>query len=203
LAKTAGRAILRFANADYLPLAPTNFAETLSTYVRDLTRLNGEARDTIVERNRRIKDGTYARAADPKKTTIAPKAEAPAPTLNFMPLQNALTRLQQSARDYDAAAHDASARLRSREVQQALDTELGRLEMTMLDERGLPRRPWYEHQIYAPGFYTGYGAKTLPGVREAIEQHRWDEAVEQMAIAAAAIERMAAQLDRATAVLRK
>jgi N-acetylated-alpha-linked acidic dipeptidase len=203
LAKTAGRAVLRFANADYLPLAPSNLADTVSTYVRELTRLNGDARDAVVEKNRRIKDGTYTTVADPTKISIAPKPEGAAPTLNFMPLQDALTRLQKSAQNYDATVHDAGGQLQSRDVQKSLDDELRKLELSLIDERGLPRRPWYEHQLYAPGYYTGYGVKTLPGIREAIEQHHWDEAIEQMTIAAAAIDRLAAQLDRATAVLKK
>lgn len=203
LAKTAGRAVLRFSNADYLPIAPSNFADTLSTYIRELTRLNGDIRDAIVEKNRRIKDGMYALVEDPSGKSASPKPEAAAQTLSFMPLQNALLRLQQSAHDYDTAVHDAETRLQSRDVQKSLDDELRKLELALIDERGLPRRPWYEHQIYAPGYYTGYGAKTLPGVREAIEQHHWDEAIEQITITAAAIERLTAQLDRATAVLKK
>ena len=71
----------------------------------------------------------------------------------------------------------------------------------MTREAGLPRRPWFKHHIYAPGFYTGYGVKTLPGVREAVEQHNWAEAAEQVAIAAQTLERVASEIDRATAVL--
>ena len=52
----------------------------------------------------------------------------------------------------------------------------------MILPEGLPRRPWYRHAIYAPGFYTGYGVKTVPGVREAIEERKWDEAREQIAM---------------------
>jgi N-acetylated-alpha-linked acidic dipeptidase len=66
----------------------------------------------------------------------------------------------------------------------------------------LPRRPWFKHQIYAPGFYTGYGVKTLPGIREAIEQHRWEEASEQIGVVAGTLEKTAAQVDRAAAVLK-
>ena len=57
----------------------------------------------------------------------------------------------------------------------------------MLSDNGLPRRVWYRHTIYAPGFYTGYGVKTLPGIREAIEQRNWKEAQEQIGIAAAVL----------------
>src|SRR5438445_685498 len=68
--------------------------------------------------------------------------------------------------------------------------------------QGLPRRPWFRHQIYAPGFYTGYGVKTVPGVREAIEQKQWTEANQQIEIVARVIENYAAQVDRATEIAR-
>ena len=96
----------------------------------------------------------------------------------------------------------AAARLQSRDVQHTLDNALRQVELAMITERGLPRRPWFKHQIYAPGFYTGYGVKTLPGIREAIEQHNWDEAGEQIAIVAQTLERSAEQIDRARAVVK-
>jgi N-acetylated-alpha-linked acidic dipeptidase len=74
-------------------------------------------------------------------------------------------------------------------------------EHSMTSEAGLPRRPWFKHQIYAPGFYTGYGVKTIPGVREAVEQHDWKEAAEQITLASGVVTRVAAEIDRATAIL--
>src|SRR5207237_6259310 len=123
---------------------------------------------------------------------------------NFAPLQNALSRLEESCRNYDNAMSDPSstARLQSRDVQQTLDNALRQVELAMITERGLPRRPWFKHQVYAPGFYTGYGVKTLPGVREAVEQHNWDEAAEQIGVVAKTLEDTAAQIDRATAALK-
>ena len=87
-------------------------------------------------------------------------------------------------------------------MQQALDNGLRQVELAMITERGLPRRPWFKHQVYAPGFYTGYGVKTLPGIREAIEQHNWDEAGEQIAVVAKTLDDTAAQIDRARAVVK-
>jgi N-acetylated-alpha-linked acidic dipeptidase len=126
------------------------------------------------------------------------------PALNFMPLQTALAKLQQSSRNHDAAMRDAStaARLQSKDIQLDLDNVLRQIESTLLTERGLPRRPWFKHTIYAPGFYTGYGAKTLPGIREAIEEHRWNDVTEQIGLVAGALERAAGQIDRATAILK-
>ena len=63
-----------------------------------------------------------------------------------------------------------------------------RAEQSLTRSEGLPRRPWFRHQIYAPGFYTGYGVKTLPGVREAIEQKNWTEGNQQIEIEAKVID---------------
>ena len=46
-------------------------------------------------------------------------------------------------------------------------------ERAMTSNDGLKGRPWYRHLLYAPGFYTGYGVKTMPAAREAIEQGEW------------------------------
>jgi N-acetylated-alpha-linked acidic dipeptidase len=204
LAMTAGRTVLRFANADYLPLSVSNLTDTVARYITEVTKLNKDESDAIAEKNRNIDNNTYDLVADPTKRSVAPQREPPAMALNFTPLQNALTRLQQSTRNYDAALRDASTstRLKSRDTQQLLDSALRQIETALVDERGLPRRPWFKHMIYAPGFYTGYGAKTLPGVREAIEQHKWNEAAEQIAIVASTLERAAAQIDRAASVVK-
>ena len=203
LAMTAGRVVLRFADADYLPLSVSNLSDTVARYVTEVTKLGNDERDAIAEKNRRINDKTYEFFADPTKTFVTPKLEPAPPSLSFTALQNALTRLQQSARAYDAAMRDAktAARLRSRDTQQVLDNALRQIELRLIIDHGLPRRPWFKHAVYAPGFYTGYGAKTLPGIREAIEQHNWNEAIEQIGIVANTLARTAEQIDRATAIL--
>jgi N-acetylated-alpha-linked acidic dipeptidase len=203
LAQVAGRVVLRFADADTLPLSFGDFTDTLARYVREVTKLVDDTRDEIAERNRRINDGTFSAVFDPTETYVAPKTETPAPYLNFAPLQNALARLQESTRAYQATINGAAAqeRLRSRETQVRLDQILMGVEHSMTSKAGLPRRPWFKHQIYAPGFYTGYGVKTLPGVREAVEQHNWKEAGEQINVVANIIEQTAAEIDRAIALL--
>ena len=203
LAQVAGRVTLRFANADTLPLSFGNFADTLARYVREVTRLAEETRDEIAEKNRRIEEGTYRAVFDPKETYVMPRAEPPAPALDFAPLHAALARLQQSAVNYQTAFDSQAARerLRSPETQARLDQILLGVERSMTREAGLPRRPWFKHQIYAPGFYTGYGVKTLPAVREAIEQHDWKEAAEQITHVAHTLARTASEIERATALL--
>ncbi len=201
LAQTGGRAVLRFANADVLPYAFNNFADSVGTYVREVSKLADDMREETKEKNRRIADKTFVAVFDPTETYVVPTANAPVPYLNFAPLQNALARLQESAHKYDAASR-ATDRKMTLQTQQALDEALMQTERAMLRDAGLPRRSWFKHQIYAPGFYTGYGVKTLPAIREAIEQRNWTEAEQQINLVAETITQIAAAIDRATAQMR-
>lgn len=204
LAQTAGRAVLRLANAETLPLEFRSFADTVAKYVKELTKLADYLRDEVKEKNRLIADKTYEAVFDPTKPHVLPKPETPVPFFNFATLQNALARLQENGRQYErAAAHSlTNGKPLSIEGQKKLDEILVRTERALLRSEGLPRRSWYKHLIYAPGFYTGYGVKTLPGVREAIEERHWKEADEQIEIAAKALERFSAEIEKATALLR-
>ena len=142
-----------------------------------------------------VRDHVFEIAADPTKPFVAPKEEPAPPFLNFAPLQNAVAHLQKSARDFDKAAAAAPP-----DKQEALDRAMMHFEQALIRDDGLPRRPWFRHQIYAPGYYTGYGVKTIPGVREAIEQKQWNEANEQIGIVAKVLEGYVAEVDRATAM---
>jgi N-acetylated-alpha-linked acidic dipeptidase len=196
-AKTTGRLVLRLANADVLPFELKTFADTMSRYLDELTKLSETTRKEIEERNRLVRENAYENAADPTKPFVAPKAEPAAPYLNFAPLQNAVAHLKQSATAFDRAAASAPA-----DRQAAFDRVLMHIEQSLLLANGLPRRPWFRHQIYAPGFYTGYGVKTVPGVREAIEQKEWSDANAQIESAAKVIEGYVAEVDRATEAAR-
>ncbi len=197
LAKTDGRMVLRLANADVLPFEFTTFADTMSRYLEELTKLADTTRRDIDEKNRLIRENVYAIAADPTKTYVPPKPEPPAPYLNFAPLQNAVARLQRAAHDYAAAAKGVP------ENAAELDHVLMHVEQLLTRDEGLPRRPWFRHQIYAPGFYTGYGVKTVPGVREAIEQKNWTEAAQQIEIVAKVIDGYAAEVERAAGLAKR
>lgn len=197
LAKVCGHATLRLANAETLPFEFTNFAETVNGYASEVTRLADTMRDETKAMNQIIANGMLKAVQDPKETYIVPKTREDVPFLNFAPLQNAVAKLAESARTFQAAA-------KGRQISTAKQAELDRLlfmsERSLTRTQGLPRRDWFRHQIYAPGFYTGYGVKTLPGIREAIEQRNWSEAEEQIRLAAATIERFAAEIDKATAI---
>lgn len=197
LAQTGGRAVLRFANADVLPYSFSNFADSVGRYVKEVSKLADDMREETQEKNRRIADKIFTAVSDPTETYVVPAADTPVPNLNFAPLNSAFTRLQESAQKYDAAAKNNGSKL-TLQKRQALDEALVQTERAMISETGLPRRPWFKHQIYAPGFYTGYGVKTLPGVREAIEQRNWTEAEQQIKLVAEIINQIAAAIDRAT-----
>ena len=176
-----------------------NFADSVGNYVREVGKLADDLREETKEKNRRIADKTFTAYFDPTETYVLPKPDGPVPFLNFAPLQNAFVRLQESAQKYDAAAR-VTERKMTPQKQQAIDLALMQTERAMIRDAGLPRRPWFKHQIYAPGFYTGYGVKTLPAIREAIEQRNWPEAEQQINLVAETINQIAAAIDRATAV---
>ena len=195
LAKVCGRSVLRLANADTLPFEFSNFADTINMYVGEVTRLADTMREDTNATNKLITSGMWVAVQDPTERIIAPRPASEVPYINFAPLQNALVRLQSSARVYQSSSAGKQAPASSRK---SLDEILYKTERALTRNEGLPRRDWFRHQIYAPGFYTGYGVKTLPGVREAIEQRDWKEAEQQIAVVAATIERFAAEIDRAT-----
>ena len=181
-AKTTGRMMLRLANADFLPFEASTLASTASKYLDEVTKLAEKTRGEIEERNRQLRDRTMELAADPTKPFIAPPALPAGPHLEFAPLRNALDRLQKSAEAYDRGD--------SRDDRIAM-----RLERALTRDEGLPQRPWYRHHVYAPGLYTGYGVKTFPAVREAIELRKWDEANAQIVVLAKVIEGYAKLLE--------
>ena len=202
-AQTAGRAVLRLADADLLPWDFTAFETTVTGYADEVMALADEMRDETERHNRLVRDDRFAVAADPTETYAPPEAEAPVPHLNFAPLQNALTGLASSAEAHDKArrALVAADDWLSTDQARQVDEILYRTERAMTHPDGLPGRPWFVHQIYAPGFYTGYGVKTLPGVREAIEERAWDEVDRQIARVAETVRTVATEIDRATEIL--
>jgi N-acetylated-alpha-linked acidic dipeptidase len=196
LAKVCGRATLRLANADTLPFEFSNFADTVSGYANEVMRLADTMREETKTSNQIIANGMLKAVQDPTETFIVPKEKGSVPFINFAPLQNAVARLNESAKRY----HALKTRSLNASQQKELDRLLFSSERLLTRPEGLPRRDWFRHQIYAPGFYTGYGVKTLPGIREAIEQRDWHEATEQIEIAARTIERFASEIDKAAAV---
>ena len=196
LAQFVGTAIVRLADADVLPYQFTGLADTVQTYVKELQALLKQRQDDVKERNRQIADGVFAAVNDPKRPRPIPKVEAVPPALNFAPIENGATALARAADRFQkaiAAARPALVNDLARLT--AVNARLLQSEQQFIDEDGLPRRAWYRHLLYAPGYYTGYSVKTMPGVREAIEEKRYADVDKEVDRVAAALAREAALLD--------
>jgi N-acetylated-alpha-linked acidic dipeptidase len=157
------------------------------------------------EKNLRIKNKEYEAYFDPKKTFVAPAPKEPVPYLNFAPLENAANLLKRSAEKYRTAydSADDSGKLYDPKTASGLNAILLQTERALTRKEGLPGRPWWQHQIYAPGVYTGYAAKPLPSISEAIDQRKWKVADEQIVVVADTLLKFSAEIDRATETLSK
>ena len=199
LAETAGRITLRLANADILPFNFKDMYTTVNDYVNELTKSLEDMRVSTEMTNKLLSNSYYIYAGDPTKTLVNPYPKEDVPFLDFSPLQNAMIKLQVTAEVYQRILA-SNPNLSQASIQQ-LNTLLYQSERKLLLPGGLPNRQWYKHAIYAPGYYTGYGVKTLPGIREAIEGRRWQEAQQQITEAAKVMDTYNAQVDSAIAVL--
>jgi len=179
LAQTVGTAVLRLADAELLPFDFTGLAEILHRYTDQLKKLLQDKQQEIRERNQEIEEGVFTATTDPKEKFVPPAREDVPPYLNFAPLDNSTDALTRSAGRYQKALEKAAARgaaaLASASLRE-LNQTLIQSERKLTSPDGLPGRPWFKHAVDAPGFYTGYDVKTLPAVREAIEQKKWKEA---------------------------
>jgi len=200
LAQTGGTAVMRLADADLLPFEFGNFAETVQTYLKELKALSQKMQDDIRERNREIEEGVFKATNDPKKPLTPPAVETVPPHLNFAPLENAADVLTRSAAEYRKAVGETNAN-GGAALAAASIAEVNKMlmdsERKLTNAAGLPNRPWFKHQLYAPGFYTGYAVKTMPAVREAIELKQWKQADEAIVVVARILQDEAALISSA------
>ena len=194
LSQTAGRAVLRMAQADILPFDFTHLYKTIDGYSEELQSLLKSSRQKTEIENQMVQANVYNIGEDPTKKLILPTAKTEVPYLDFSPLQNALEDLKTSTDNLKVVFQN---KINTNVSDMAFNQLLYQAEQQLLSDNGLPRRPWYKHTIYAPGFYTGYGVKTLPGIREAIEQRKWQEAQEQIMVDAKSIKKLADYLKAA------
>jgi N-acetylated-alpha-linked acidic dipeptidase len=199
LARVAGRLSLRLADAELLPFRLTPLARVVSGYAGEVEALADQMRADRETERRLREEGHRAAAARPEDPGLLPPLPAPVPYLNFAPLRNAVVALEASSAAFDSAAESAV------DLPAPVLDEVNRfligVERRLTDDGGLPGRPWFRHHVYAPGFYTGYGVKTLPGVREAIELRRWDEAEREIGKIAGLLTRLAADAREAASRL--
>jgi N-acetylated-alpha-linked acidic dipeptidase len=201
LSQTGGTAVMRLADAGLLPFDFTNLADTIHLYQKQLKKLADDERGEMMERNKEIKEGVFSGTNDPRRPTVAPPHADVPPFLNFAPLDNAADSLTRSAERYQAALKKAWPAGVPAATLAGVNQKLKESERRLTTADGLPRRPWYKHMIYAPGVYSGYGVKTLPGVREAIEERMWAEADSEIVRAAIVLNSESALIDSAAAEL--
>lgn len=203
LAQTIGRAVLRSAQADVIPMQLSDFAESAARYVTELHGLADSMREKTENQHKLLDSNAYQLANDISDPLSPPEREESVPFFNFAPLDNSVTRLKNSAKNCDSAvarALSANQRADSPDFTQ-VNQLLRHLEQQLIDDRGLPGRDWYKHMIYAPGLHTGYGVKTMPGVREAIEERHWTEVDEYVPRISGALNRVSDDLDRIVKIL--
>jgi N-acetylated-alpha-linked acidic dipeptidase len=179
LAQTAGTAVMRLADADLLPFEFTDQAETYRTYLKELQKLLKTEQDETKERNLELDEGVFTAVSDPLRPVQAPPRLDTPPAINFARLENTLESLTKAAQHYDAALqklNEPGFAGFSAEELIALNSKIFQSERLLVTDKGLPGRPWFKHQIYAPGAYTGYAVKTMPAVRESLEQRQWTQA---------------------------
>ncbi len=200
LAKLAGHMVLRLADAR-LPLERyRGFADAVSTWVDEVKSLATGRRDAARAQARLMAHHIYRLAADPTRMKDSPAVLKPVPRFDFARLDSAVGRLKKSASDFDAALA-----ARGRSVPDSMAAELFDIsreaDQAVAPEIGLPGRPWYRNLMYAPGHLTGYSAKTLPGIREAIEDGRWNDVDRYIGLTAAALDSCADRLDAGTRLI--
>ena len=203
LSQTVGTAVMRLADAEVLPFDFVNQADTVQKYTRELQKLLSDKQEQVRERNLELEQGLFKATFDPRHPTVAPLREEVPPFINFAPMQNAADILARSAERYRKAWMQAQPRLTQADASalQALNRKIMDTERALTNADGLPRRSWYKHLLYAPGVYTGYGVKTVPGVREGIEQQRYSEAEQEVTRVAKVLEAEAAVVDSAAGLL--
>lgn len=199
LAKVAGRTSLRLANAELLPFEFSHFTNIVSGYKDEVTALAGKLRKQANQHNMLIKSGMYALANNPKENLKVPDSKMSVPHFNFAPLENAMENLEMQSKQFSKAMENGVSNVNNKAAVNAI---LKDMERALTKEHGLPKRPWYKHHIYAPGFYTGYGVKTLPGVREAIEQGEFNDVEEQINILSAVINEFSTKIGTAISLMK-
>jgi N-acetylated-alpha-linked acidic dipeptidase len=202
LSQTAGTAIMRLADADLVPVDFVPQAEAIEKYETELEKLLKDKQDEFTERDLELKEGVFKATLDPRRPLLPPPAEPVPPYLNLAPMKNAIVLLKTSADRYARVLALFQAKQSAGLDRRSLDlvnADLLRVSRLFLNQQGLPGRPWFKNQIYAPGAYTGYGAKPIAAVREFMDEKKWTEAEGQVPQVARVIENVAAGIDKAAA----
>ena len=198
LSKVAGRLVIRAADSPRVPAVYSDFASSVSRYLDEVMALADKQREADRKLVDLRRDGVFKLAAAPYDPTLAPADKGVTPLIDMLPLQNAVDHLKRAAGAADGMLGGEDKLPPA--TQARINAALANIDQLLIDPQGLPGRPWYKNLIYAPGTLTGYGAKTLPGVREAIEQRRFDDARIYVGRTAAVIEAYANRHDEVAAM---
>ncbi len=205
LARTGGSAVMRLADADVIPYEYNAQAQAIERYVKDLEKLLKDKQDEVTERNLELTEGVFTAIADPRQTFVPPPAKPIPPFLTFAPLKNGVEAIKKSAERYQSAftKWQTGGLELPAQTTTALNAELIQIQRVFLTEKGLPERPWFKNQVYAPGAYTGYGARPIAAVREYMDEEKWKEAEAQVPAVGQVLERVAAAIGKAADDLQK
>ena len=205
-AQTAGTAVMRLADADLIPADYSPQAEAIEKYEEELEKLLKAKQDEFTERNLQLQEGVFTATADPRKTSVPPPLEVVPPYMNFAPMKNAIDLLKKNSQRYSKILADWRGKgspAMSAEALRTVNADVMKTPRLFLNEKGLPERPWFKNQVYAPGAYTGYGAKPIAAVREYMDEKKWTEADRQVPQVAEIIARVAAGINQAADDLEK
>jgi N-acetylated-alpha-linked acidic dipeptidase len=200
LSQTAGSAVMRLADAQLIPVDYVPQADAIDKYESDLEKLLKDKQAEFTERNTELQEGVFTAMRDPRRPLLPPPRETVPPYVNFAPLKNAIGALQRSAGRFAQAQESFRAKGSpelSVEDRSLINGDLLRVSRLFLNPKGLPERPWFKNQVYAPGAYTGYGAKPIAAVREYMDEKKWIEAEGQIPQVSAVIGNVAAGIDKA------
>ena len=201
LSKVNGRLVLRLSEADILPFRFVNMVDNIGKFVEQNKKLSEDIRKSTKSLNDLLDNNDFAISSNPKKTYLPPKRLLQVPEFDFKPLDAALARLSTSAWKYEEALLKFQKGSLSPERKSKINALLRNVDQAFINSKGLPRRDWFKNMMYAPGYYTGYGVKTLPGIREGLEERKWNEVRLYINEVSKALDRASENINSASRIL--
>lgn len=201
LSKVNGRLVLRLSEADILPFRFVNMVENIGKFIEENKKLSQAIEQSTQLRNKLLDNNDFTISRNPNKTYLQPERLGQVPEFNFKPLDDAFARLSSSAWKYEEVLLKFKKGSLSAEKKSEINSLLRKVDQAFTNSNGLPRREWFRNMLYAPGYYTGYGVKTLPGIREGLEERKWDEVRLYINEVAKALDRASNNINSASRIL--
>ena len=201
LSKVNGRLVLRLSEADILPFRFVNMVENIGKFIEENKKLSQTVEQSTKLRNKLLDNNDFVISRNPNKTYLQPERLGQVPEFDFKPLDDAFARLSSSAWKYEEVLLKFKKGSLSAEKKSEINALLRKVDQAFTNSNGLPRREWFRNMLYAPGYYTGYGVKTLPGIREGLEERKWDEVRLYINEVAKALDRASNNINSASRIL--